>query len=64
MITEWQKSKKSGGSGNCVEQRRNGLHRQIRDSKNPEGAILTVRASAYAALIEAAQDGELDNLAD
>lgn len=63
MITEWQKSQKSGGSGDCVEQRRNGAHRQIRDSKDPDGAVLTIDASAYAHLIKAAQNGELDSLA-
>ncbi|GLY15754.1 hypothetical protein Kisp01_27690 [Kineosporia sp. NBRC 101677] len=62
MITPWVKSTRSGSEGQCVEQRRNGAARQIRDSKNPSGAVLTVDADAYSDLLTAAKRGELDSL--
>jgi hypothetical protein len=62
MITPWVKSARSSSDGQCVEQRQNGPARQLRDSKNPDGAILTVGVHAYAALVKAAKSGELDRL--
>lgn len=46
----WQKSSWSGGSGDCVEVRRD--RTAIRDSKNPDGPRLEVTPGMFAALIE------------
>jgi hypothetical protein len=62
MITPWIKSAKSSGEGQCVEARQNGPARQVRDSKDPQGPVLTLRPEAYAAWIAAAKAGELDGL--
>ncbi|GAB3255458.1 DUF397 domain-containing protein [Kineosporia babensis] len=62
MITPWAKSKRSGSEGQCVEQRQNGPVRQIRDSKHPDGAVLTISSHAYAELLGAAKSGSLDGL--
>lgn len=57
----WKKSTRSNGSGNCVEvaQTWDG-HRLVRDSKNPNGAILTFTPREWRAFIEGAKDGEFD----
>ncbi len=49
---EWRKSSHSSQSGNCVEVARN-LPRQVavRDSKDPDGAMLTVSYETWRSFI-------------
>jgi hypothetical protein len=48
----WRKSKHSGTQGNCVEVATNlpGMV-AIRDSKNPDGEVLTVSRTSWAAFV-------------
>ncbi|GLY19954.1 hypothetical protein Kisp01_69680 [Kineosporia sp. NBRC 101677] len=61
--TQWQKATKSGQNGDCVEARRQNGQIQIRDSKNPNGPILTFTQAEFAAWIEGAARGEFNHLA-
>jgi hypothetical protein len=61
--TEWVKASASAASGDCVEMRRHDNRVQIRDSKNPDGAILTFSGVQIAAWLEGARRGEFDGLA-
>ncbi|HEV7897877.1 MAG TPA: DUF397 domain-containing protein [Planosporangium sp.] len=56
----WRKSTRSNSSGDCVEvaQLPDGV--AVRDSKNPDGAILTFTAREWAAFIGGAKDGEFN----
>jgi Domain of unknown function (DUF397) len=55
---EWRKSSYSSQSGNCVEVARNlpGLV-AVRDSKEPDGAKLTVSQGAWLAFLKANAPG-------
>ena len=57
----WKKSTRSNGSGDCVEvaELADG-HRLVRDSKNPDGSVLTFTPSEWRAFLEGAKDGEFD----
>ena len=57
----WKKSTRSNGSGDCVEvaQLQDG-RRLVRDSKNPDGAILTFTPNEWRAFLDGAKDGEFD----
>jgi hypothetical protein len=57
----WKKSTRSNGSGDCVEvaELPDG-QRLVRDSKNPNGGLLTFTTSEWRAFIEGAKDGEFD----
>jgi hypothetical protein len=50
MTMVWRKSSKSTSQTNCVELSNTGA---VRDSKNPNGPILTVDLSAFLAAIKA-----------
>jgi len=59
--TQWVKASASGSNGNCVEMRRNGAAIEVRDTKaHGRGPKLTVAPAEFAALLEAAKNGELD----
>jgi hypothetical protein len=60
--TEWQKATKSGGSGECVEMRRQDGMVQVRDSKNPNGAVLAFSGREITAWLDGAAKGEFDHL--
>ncbi len=61
MITPWKKSSKSGtNGGQCVEVRRHEETIQVRDSKDPHGAILRFTRHEWEAFIGGAKDGEFD----
>ncbi len=60
-ITPWQKASASDESM-CVELRRNGNAIELRNSKNPQGAILRCTTSELAAWIDGAKNGEFDHL--
>ncbi|MFC5286140.1 DUF397 domain-containing protein [Actinokineospora guangxiensis] len=52
LRAEWGKSSRgSGNNGNCVERAHSGAHAGVRDSKNAEGPMLIVPASALNALV-------------
>jgi hypothetical protein len=59
--TSWQKARASNQT-DCVELRRNGDCVEMRDSKNPEGAILRYSRLDLATLLAAARNGEFDDL--
>lgn len=60
MITrEWTKSSRSSSTGSCVEVRRTeGDNIQVRDSKNPEGPMLTFGTAEWKAFINGTKDNE------
>ncbi len=61
--TPWIKASKSGGNGgNCVQVRRHGDRIEIRDSKNPEGAILSFTTAEFDAFLDGAKKNEFDHL--
>ena len=62
MITaEWKKSTRSGGnSGQCVEVRRHGGAVQVRDSKDPNGPVLTFTNAEWGAFVDGATRGEFN----
>jgi hypothetical protein len=55
----WVKSTRSQAQTNCVEVADAGAVRLVRDSKNPDGAILSFDAAQWAAFIAAVRDGQL-----
>jgi hypothetical protein len=58
--TGWIKATLSGGSGSgdCVEMRRHGAAVQVRDSKHPDDATLTVTPAQFSQWVSAARRGE------
>jgi Domain of unknown function (DUF397). len=61
IFQEWKKSSKSGGNnGECVEIRRHDDAIQIRDSKDPSGAVLTFTTVEWRTFIAGAKAGEFD----
>lgn len=60
-VTQWRKSSHSNGDGgHCVEVA-DGVPGvvPVRDSKDPEGAVLVFPAGSWAAFVSAVQRGEL-----
>jgi hypothetical protein len=58
----WIKATKSNDASNCVELRRNGDVVELRDSKNPDGPILTFTGSELDAFADGASKGEFTHL--
>lgn len=57
---KWTRSSRSYGSGNCLEvAARHGELIDVRDSKNPQGAILRFPATTWVAFIAGVRTGEL-----
>ena len=59
----WQKSRRSNPSGNCVEMAAlpdGGI--AMRNSRDPEGAVLVYTRAEIEAFILGARDGDFDNL--
>ena len=57
----WRKSTRSNGSGACVEVARNLSEIvAIRDSKDPQGPVLTVAPADWASFTATVKDGRLD----
>lgn len=54
----WRKSSRSGNASgnNCVEIRDLGAHVALRDSKDPQGPILTVGVDAWQAFLHVATE--------
>lgn len=58
---EWRKARASQTNGNCVEVAAvPGGGVAVRDSKNPDGAVLRFTAAEWAAFVEGAAAGEFD----
>lgn len=56
----WKKSSRTYGNGNCVEvAARSGNHVNVRDSKNPKGAMLRFTAAQWTAFLSGLRDGGL-----
>ncbi len=61
MNTPWRKASRSGGNGGaCVEVRRYEGTVQVRDSKDPDGPVLTFPAAEWHAFVDALTNGEFD----
>jgi hypothetical protein len=62
MTGQWIKASRSASTGNCVEMRDADGRVQVRDSKNPTGAVLHLTATGFGIWVAAAKGGELDHL--
>jgi hypothetical protein len=57
---EWRRSSRSYGGGQCVEAAvRRGALIDVRDSKNPQGAVLGFTFAQWNAFVAGVQSGEL-----
>jgi hypothetical protein len=54
------KSSRSSATGNCVEVGTAGNHIHVRDSKNPDGPMLTFTSHEWEAFIAGVKSGEFD----
>lgn len=59
----WMKASASDAQGQCVEMRRHAGGVQVRDSKHPDGPVLTYTPAEWAAWLDGAKNGEFDHLA-
>lgn len=60
MIASWRKSSYSNNSQGCVEVAARGSVRLVRDSKNPDKAVLRFGRSAWSVFSEEVAKGRLD----
>lgn len=51
MHGRWQKSSRSSGDGQCVEVRASPNGVDVRDSKNPDGPVLTFEQAVWQAFV-------------
>ncbi|WP_018588533.1 DUF397 domain-containing protein [Salinispora arenicola] len=58
----WRKSTRTQQSGQCVEVARVGEVIGLRDSKDPDGPVLTFTTGEFAAFLDGAAKGEFDDL--
>jgi hypothetical protein len=61
---DWRKSARSNSGGSCVElaELPGGLQVAMRNSRYPEGPVLIYTQDEIVAFIEAARDGDFDDL--
>jgi hypothetical protein len=60
LTEKWTKSTRSDSGGNCVEVRRSrGGNIHVRDSKDPEGPVLTPTPSEWSTFISGMRAGDL-----
>lgn len=57
---QWRKSSYSGNTGNCVEVVITDQAIGVRDSKNPDGGVLSVTPSAWRAFIRSLKRKDFD----
>ncbi|WBB81214.1 DUF397 domain-containing protein [Micromonospora sp. WMMD882] len=62
----WQKSRRSNPSGNCVElaELPNGAGVAMRNSRHPDGPALIYTVDEITAFLLGARDGDFDHLID
>jgi len=59
LSRDWAKSSYSTpNGGNCVQARATGNAVQVRDSKNPDGPVLTFAKAEWAAFTTAVKNGQ------
>jgi hypothetical protein len=59
--TAWKKASRSGGGANqCLEVRQYKGTVQVRDSKDPDGPVLTFSPEQWGAFVAAAANGEFN----
>jgi len=58
LSDEWRTSSRSGTEGNCVEVRMIEGTIEMRDSKDPAGAVLRFTTAEWDAFLGGAKDGE------
>ncbi|WP_367136703.1 DUF397 domain-containing protein [Saccharothrix sp. HUAS TT1] len=61
MRSEWRKSSRSNGAGNCVEVSSSSAAFRVRDSKNAAGPVLVFGGGAMTAFLTTAKRGVLDH---
>ena len=54
----WRKSRKSANNGGCVEMADLGEHIAVRDSKDPDGAVLVFTSFEWDCFLDGAENGE------
>lgn len=59
-VAQWIKSTRSGSDGECVEIARGAHGVAVRDSKDPDGPILTFDATAWRAFVADVKRGGFD----
>jgi hypothetical protein len=59
----WSKAQRSTHNGQCVEIASAAGRVAIRDSKDPDGAILVYTQAEFSAFLEGARNGEFDRFA-
>ncbi len=62
LETPWIKATASNPGGNCVQMRSRAGRPEVRDSKNPAGAVLRLSRDGAEAWLDAARKGEFDVL--
>ncbi|SNS92694.1 protein of unknown function [Actinomadura meyerae] len=58
--TDFRKSSHSEGANGCVETCVRDTHHLVRDSKNPDGGVLTMRRDVWAAMVSQIKQGAYD----
>jgi hypothetical protein len=58
---QWRKARLSAGNGACVEIATMATEVAIRDSKNPDGAVLKCSADTFRSFLDAAKKGALQH---
>ncbi|MBC3192797.1 DUF397 domain-containing protein [Pseudonocardia sp. C8] len=59
----WRKSVRSGYQGNCVELAVAGEGVRVRNSRDPQGTVLSFSSTGMASFLTSIKNGELDDLA-
>lgn len=60
LTSDWNKSSISSNDGSCVEVRLNVDNVEVRDSKNPNGPVLSFTKNEWLAFELGSKNGEFD----